>query len=161
EKARIHASVGEMLEPERLDPAAARIHFERAVEMDPRNVGAWEHLQKLALRDKDPMYATFCLERRAEHTESLRMKAHLLVDLAKMRASLGDERGALATYEYAFETDSTNELAARAVLEKWVLQDKWQDAQKACDLLVAATTRDGDKKTLLKLLRLSTRIALA
>jgi tetratricopeptide (TPR) repeat protein len=161
EKARIHVAVGEMLVPEGRDPAAARIHFERAVEMDPRNVGAWEHLQKLASHGKDMMYATFCLERRAQHTDSARPKAQLLVELAKMRAGLGDARGALATHEYAFETDATNEAAARAVLEDWVLKEKWQDAQRACDLLVAATTRDGDDKTLLKLLRLSTRIALA
>jgi tetratricopeptide (TPR) repeat protein len=107
------------------------------------------------------MYATFCLERRAEHTDSPRLKAQLLVELARMRASLGDARGALATFEYAFETDPSNEPAARAVLEDWSRREKWADAQRACDVLVAAATRDGDGRTLLKLLRLSTRIALA
>lgn len=161
EKARIHVSVGEMLAPPERDPACARIHFERAVEMDPRNGAAWENLQKLAERERDMMYATFCLERRAEHTESVRAKAHLLVELARMRASLGDARGALATYEYAFETDATNETAARAVIEDWVKREKWAEAQRACDVLVAAATRDRDDRSLLKLLRLSTRIALA
>jgi tetratricopeptide (TPR) repeat protein len=161
EKARIHVAVGEMLAPEGCDPACARVHFERAVEMDPRNPTAWEQLQKLAVRERDTMYATFCLERRAEHTESARLKAQLLIELARMRAGLGDTRGALSTFEYAFETDPTNETAARAVLEDWTRREKWADAQRACDVLVAASTRDGDRKTLLKLLRLSTRIALA
>ncbi|HEY8038157.1 MAG TPA: hypothetical protein VIF15_00110 [Polyangiaceae bacterium] len=161
EKARIHVAVGEMLAPEECDPACARIHFERAVEMDPRNPVAWEQLQKLAVRERDMMYATFCLERRAEHTDSVRLKAQLLVELAKLRASLGDVRGALATYEYAFETDPTNETAARAVLEDWARREKYADAQRACDVLVAAATRDGDARTLLKLLRFSTRVALA
>ncbi len=161
EKARIHIAVGEMLAPVGCDPACARIHFERAVEMDPRSPVAWEQLQKLAVRERDMMYATFCLERRAEHTDSVRLKAQLLVELAKMRLSLGDGRGALATFEYAFETDPTNETAARAVLEDWSRREKWEDAQKACDVLVAAATRDADSKLLLKLLRLSTRIALA
>jgi tetratricopeptide (TPR) repeat protein len=161
EKARIHVAVGEMLAPEERDPACARVHFDRAVEMDPRNVSAWENLQKLAARDGDMMYATFCLERRAEHTDSPRLKAQLLVELAKMRASLGDARGALATYEFAFDTDTTNEAAAGAVLESWVRHEKWAEAQRACDVLVAAATRDRDDVGSLKLLRLSTRIALA
>lgn len=161
EKARIHVTVGEMLAPEGRDPACARIHFERAVEMDPRNAIAWEQLQKLAIRERDMMYATFCLERRAEATDSTRAKGQLLVELAKLRASLGDVRGALSTYEYAFETDSTNEVAARAVLEDWVRRPRWADAQRACEVLVAAATRDRDERVMLKLLRLSTRIALA
>ncbi|HEX8790307.1 MAG TPA: hypothetical protein VF765_05095 [Polyangiaceae bacterium] len=161
EKARIHVSVGEMLAPSERDPACARIHFERAVEMDPRNGSAWENLQKLAERERDMMYATFCLERRAEHADSARVKAHLLVELARMRLSLGDNRGALATFEYAFTTDATNETAARSVIEDWVKREKWSDAQRACDVLVAAATRDRDDRALLKLLRLSTRIALA
>lgn len=161
EKARIHVAVGEMLAAPERDPACARIHFERAVEMNPRNAAAWEQLQKLAERERDMMYATFCLERRAENTDSARAKAHLVVDLARMRASLGDARGALATFEYAFETDATNETAARAIIEEWVRREKWADAQRACDVLVAAATRDRDDRSLLKLLRLSTRIALA
>lgn len=161
EKARIHVAVGEMLAPEDRDPACARIHFERAVEMDPRCAVAWEQLQKLAMRSRDTMYATFCLERRAENADSPRVKAQLLVELAKLRASLGDARGALATYEYAFETDPTHEGTARAVLEDWVRREKWADAQRACDVLVAAAARERDDRALLKLLRLSTRIALA
>jgi tetratricopeptide (TPR) repeat protein len=47
------------------------------------------------------------------------------------------------------------------VLEDWTRREKWDEAQKACDVLVAAATRDSDSKLLLKLLRLSTRIALA
>jgi len=160
EKARIHIAVGEMLAPADRDPACARVHFERAVEMNPRNGAAWENLQKLAERERDMMYATFCLERRAEHADSPRLKAHLLVELARMRTSLGDTRGALSTHEYAFETDPTNETAARAVIEDWVKREKWPEAQRACDVLVAAATRDRDDRGLLKLLRLSTRIAL-
>jgi tetratricopeptide (TPR) repeat protein len=72
EKARIHVTVGEMLAPPDRDPACARVHFERAVEMNPRNGAAWENLQKLAERERDMMYATFCLERRAEHADSPR-----------------------------------------------------------------------------------------
>ncbi len=154
EKARIHVAVGEMLAPEDRDPACARIHFERAVEMDPRCGVAWEQLQKLAIRSRDMMYATFCLERRAENADVARVKAQLLVELAKLRASLGDARGALATYEYAFETDPTNEGTARALLEDWVRREKWTEAQRACDLLVAAAARDREDRVLLKLLRL-------
>jgi tetratricopeptide (TPR) repeat protein len=161
EKARIHVAVGEMLAPEGCDPECARMHFERAIEMDPRSAPAWEHLQKLAARRGDPMYAVFCLERRADATDSARLKAQLLVELARMRSSLGDVRGALATFEFAFETDPTNEPAARAVLDEWTRRGQWEDAQRACDVLVAAATRDGDAPTLLKLLRLSTRAALS
>jgi tetratricopeptide (TPR) repeat protein len=161
EKARIHVTVGEMLAPDGRDPACARLHFERAIEMDPRNVSAWENMQKLALRGGDPMYATFCLERRAQYADSPRLKGQLLVELANMRAGLGDPRGAMATFEFAFESDPTNESAARAVLDEWARLEKWEDLQRACDVLVAAATRDRDDASLLVLLRLSTRAALS
>jgi tetratricopeptide (TPR) repeat protein len=161
EKARIHVGVGEMLAPEGRDPDRAHFHFERAIEMDPRSAPAWENLQKLAVRRGDRMYAVFCLERRADAADSARLKGQLLTDLAAMRASLGDPRGALATYEFAFETDPSNEVAARAVLDEWTSRGQWEDAQRACDLLVAAAARDRDDPTLLKLLRLSTRAALS
>lgn len=159
--AQIHMQIGEMLATDDRDPTCARLHYEKAVAFDHGAVAAWEALQRMALRAGDGMYAVHCLERRAEHTESARLKAQHLVELAKMKASLGDARGAFSTYEYAFHTDPTNEAAARALLDPFVRAQRWSDAQPACELLLNAATRDGESDRVFDLLRLASRIALA
>ncbi len=159
--AQIHIQIGEMLITDDRDPVCARLHFEKAVAFDHGAVSAWEALQRIATRTGDQMFAVHCLERRCEHTESARLKAQLLVELAKMKASLGDTRGALSTYEYAIGTDPNNEAAARALLDPFVRAQRWADAQPVCELLLNAATRDGENNRVFDLMRLASRVALA
>ncbi len=158
-RAQIHAQIGEMLAAEDRDPTCARLHFEKAVSFDPQCAHAWEGLQALAGRAADPMFTVFCLERRAEQTESPRLKAQILVELAQAKARLGDARGAFSTHEYAIEVDPSNEAAARAVLEPWVEGRRWSEASPVCELLLNAASRDGDVDRGFYLLCLAAKIA--
>jgi tetratricopeptide (TPR) repeat protein len=158
-RAQIHAQIGEMLAPDDRDPACARLHFEKAVSFDPQSSDAWEGLQGLAGRAADPMFTVFCLERRAEQTESPRLKAQILVELAEAKGRLGDARGGFSTHEYAIEVDPSNEAAARAVLEPWIEARRWDDASPVCELLLNAASRDGDLDRGFYLLCLAARIA--
>jgi tetratricopeptide (TPR) repeat protein len=160
-KAQIHTQVAEMLSPVDRDPECARLHYEKAVAFDPTNIVAWEGLQRIATRSGDEMYTVFCLERRAHQTESPRLKGQLLVELGRLRESLGDTRGALATYEYAIHSDPSNEAAARVVIDEYVRVEKWAEASPVCELLLNAATRDGTAARIFDLLRLSARIATA
>src|SRR5207248_256303 len=98
------------------DVVAARMYYERAVSIDPGNGAAWDALKKDAERAGDFERAAYCVERRAMNTESPRVRAQLLVDLAQVRARLRDAPGAFAAYEQAADADPTNEAAAREVL---------------------------------------------
>jgi tetratricopeptide (TPR) repeat protein len=160
-RAHIHAQIADMLRTEDRDLSAARLHYERAVELDPAHSSSWEGLRALAQRTGDPMNAVFCLERRAEHTDSPRLKAQLLVELAEMKAALGDTRGAFVTNDWALRTDPSSEAAARAVLDEYVRAERWTEAQQACELLLGAATREGDGARIFVLMRRATTIALA
>ena len=160
-KAQLHAQIGDMMRTEDRDLQSAQLHFEKAVEIDPANVVAWEALQRLALRRGDEMHAVFCLEKRANNTDSPRMKAQLLVELGRLRESLGDVRGAFATFEFASRTDPTNEAAAREVFDAYVAEERFSEASPMCDLLINAATRDGDKDRVFDLLQAAARIASA
>ena len=160
-KAQMHAQIGEMLALEERDPAAARVHYEKAASLDPTLASAWVGLRALANRDGDPMNEVHCVEQRAEHTESPRMKAQLFVELARMKLALGDTRGAFATFDYALRTDPSNEAAAEAVFDDYVSAQRWVEAQNVCEVLINVATREADGDRIFTLLRVAAKIALS
>ncbi len=159
-KAQIHAAIGEMLSQDDRDPTAARIHFEKAVNFDPKLLSAWEALQTHSERAGNTQRAAYALEMRAENTESPRMKALLYAELAEMRElQLEDPNGAVSAYEKALAFDPTLERAARMVLDVYVKRKDWTKAAPACELLVHAATRDGDADRAFQLFLLGAKIA--
>ncbi len=158
-KAQIHLAIGEMLAKAERDPRRAQRHLERALVHDPANATAWQSLQDLALRNNDWQKVAYCLEGRAAQTEGPRRKAQLLVELATAREQMRDAAGALAAYESAIAADSSNELAAQALLGHYCGEARWADAAPLCEVLANAATRDRDSEHAFQLLRLATRIA--
>jgi tetratricopeptide (TPR) repeat protein len=159
-QARMHVAIGEMLAPEGRDRARARKHFEKAAEIHPGNTAAWEALERDAREDGDIDRATVYLEKRIAHTESPRVKAQLLVELARIHAGLGEVSSAALAYERAIQADPVNEAAADAMLVRYTKAERWAEAQPLCDLLVNCATRDGDVGRTFDLLRTATRIAI-
>ncbi len=159
-KAQIHAAIGAMLAEDDRDPTAAKIHFEKAVNLDPKLLSAWEAIQTFCERAGNWSRAAYALEMRAEHTDTPRVKALLYADLAEVRRDqLEDPQGALAAYERALEIDPKLERAARAVLDAYVARKEWKRAGPACELLVHAATRDGDADRAFSLFVLGAKIA--
>lgn len=159
-KAQIHAAIGSMLAENDRDPTAAKIHFEKAVALDPKMVSAWEAIQTHNERSGNWSRAAYALEMRAEHTETPRMKALLYADLAEMRQDmLDDPQGAFTAYEKALAFDPTLERAASSLLDEYVKKKDWAKAAPACELLVHAATRDGDVDRAFGLFLLGAKIA--
>jgi tetratricopeptide (TPR) repeat protein len=161
-RAQIHAAIGDMLATDDRDPTAARLHFERAVDLDPTLLSAWQAIQRHAERAGEITRVGDCLQMRASYTESGRLKAVLYVDLAMLRLEeLGDTRGAYEAYEQAILADPTNEVAAAALIDVYVRSERWREASSACELLVHAATRDREIERACELLALAGKIALA
>jgi tetratricopeptide (TPR) repeat protein len=157
--AQTHFQIGELLNRPDRDPVTARLHYEKAVTADPAFLPAWEALQKLAEESGDPNKLAVCLEKRAAATEAPRIKAQLFVDLAKVRASMGQDRQANTAYESALAIDPTNEVAGSAMLQVYVRAERWNDAGPVCEMLINNALRDGRADRSFELLRLATRIA--
>ena len=157
--AKIHVAIAEMLSAPDRDPKLARIHYERAASIHPNTTEAWEGLERDARRAGDPKRIVMFLEKRAASTEAPRPKAQLFVELAQLHASQGDGPVAELAFERAIKADPTNEVAAEAMLDRYVREERWADAQPMCEVLLAATPREESPERAFALFRLATRIS--
>ncbi len=153
--------LGDFLDNPERDPLAAKLQYERAVTVDPTNASAWEALQKLAAASGDERRVIECLEQRRKHTDVPRQRAAILVELARVHQQQRNDDAARASFEAAIQADSSNEVAAVAMLDAYAADEKWADAAPLCELLVNAAVRDRDGEALFVRLRLGTRIAAA
>jgi tetratricopeptide (TPR) repeat protein len=161
-RARLHVAAGQLLAAPEREPLLARVHFEEAVACDPNHEAAWTALFWDARTTGDAPRLGRYLAQRAEAAEGPHQKAQLFVELAELRMShLGDEMGAIEAYTTASRADPTNEAAARALLEIYVVSQKWQEAAPLCERVALAAERDGDTELLAFALGMGRRIAIA
>jgi tetratricopeptide (TPR) repeat protein len=153
--------LGDLLNSPDRDPLAAKLQYERAVEVDPTNAAAWEALQRIAAAEGDEQRVIECLEQRKKHTDVPRQRAAVLVELANVHLAAGDEESARKCFEAAIRADSSNEAAAIHMLDAYTAEKRWMEAAPLCELLVHAAIRDRDGEALFVRLRLATRIAAA
>ena len=83
------------------------------------------------------------------------------MELARVHLAQGDEDEARRSFEAAIRADSSNEIAAIAMLDAYTAEERWAEAAPLCELLVNAAIRDRDGDALFVRLRLATRIAAA
>lgn len=156
----IYVQIGELLNAPDRDPVGARLMFEKAVELDRTHAAAWEALEKIVRGSGDDRRLMQCLEERAKHTDAPRLRAQVLVELAALRRTAGDERAATQAYEAALKADPSNEAAARQVIDALVAQSRWAEALPLADLLVSPGARERDPEGHYGRLRIATKIAL-
>ncbi len=82
-------------------------------------------------RAGDPKRTALFLEKRAASTESPRQKAQLFVELAEMQMARGETAAAELAFERAIKADATNEVAAEAMLDVHVREERWAEARLA------------------------------
>jgi tetratricopeptide (TPR) repeat protein len=161
-RARSHLTLGQMLSPADKNPAAARKHLEEAVALDPSLTQAWNILFWMAREAGDHARMAAYLEDRANATAPPRQRAQLFIELAETRAKhLRDDAGALAAYEAAHEADPQNEPAAQALLDYYVLSERWDEAAPLHEIATIAAERDKDLERRFALLRTGRRISTA
>ncbi len=161
-KARAYLTLGQLLSPADRDPAAARGHFERAVELDASLEAAWTALLWDARNAGDDARVTAYMEQRAHASGGPRQRAQLFVDLAVARAKeAGGEESALAAYHAAHEADPENEKVAQALVGPYVAAERWEEAARTYEIALAAADRDRDTERRFALLLLGGKILAA
>ena len=88
EKAELYVEKGQLLEDRLNDPAAALECYLKAVEAEPRALGAWMALEKIYTRDRDLAGLARVLRGMAEATAEPARKVALLIDLARLQESV-------------------------------------------------------------------------
>lgn len=154
-------ALGDFLNAPERDPIAAKLQYERAAAVDDGNPAAWEALQRIAALAGDRRRVIHCLEQRARSVDGPRMRAVILVELARVYKEDGDAKQAREAFESAIESDPSNEAAAAEMLDLFASEDRWQEASALSELLVNAAIRDKDDAALYTRLRFATRVAAA
>jgi golgin subfamily B member 1 len=158
-RARHNMIAGQLVTP--IDPAAARRFFERAASADPSNTSAWNALLWDARAENDHARAARYLEDRARRTELPRARAACFVELAELRARLGEAHLEREAWEQAIAADPTNEAAAAALLQPYLLEERYEEAEPLVEVVIAAAERDRDVTKAFAARRAQTRIAFA
>lgn len=157
QRGRHNQIAGQLMTP--LDAGAARRYFERAVASDPTNQPAWNALLWDARTENDTDRAAQYLEQKASAMETPRARAMAFVELAEMRAKMGDAPGSMTAYEQAIQSDPTNEAAANALLDPWLADGRYEEAEALCPVIIAAGERDRDGYRVYTVRRSQTQIA--
>lgn len=158
-RARQHVIAGQLLTP--IDAREARRHFEAAAKADPANAAAWTALLWDARSADDTERLARYLEQRAYGTELPRSRASAFVELAELRSKLDDEEGARAAYEEAARADPTNENAAIQLINPFLAEGRYEEAEPLCDVVLAGGERDKDYERVFAVRRAQTEIGIA
>ncbi|MCW5832758.1 MAG: hypothetical protein KIS78_10140 [Labilithrix sp.] len=158
-RARHNLIAGQLMTP--IDPLAARRYFERAVAADATNASAWSALLWDARAENDHARAARYLEDRAAATETPRARASAFVELAELRAKMGDAAAERQAYLRAIAADPRSESAASALLGPLLAEGRFAEAEPLCDVVAAAAERDKDGQRLYAARRAQVEVSFA
>jgi tetratricopeptide (TPR) repeat protein len=134
--------IGSILDGQVGDRIAALEYFERAIDLDPTHLPSLEAMRRIYIDSCEWVSAARTLEREAEHTESPRAVARLLVELGRIAdRELGEHERAIGAFERARERDPDNEDAALPLADEYYRQERWQDAFPLLKLLVQGSEK--------------------
>jgi tetratricopeptide (TPR) repeat protein len=155
ERARQHVAMAGLCD----DPRERRVHFERAAAEVPGHATAWEGLEKVASELGERVANVGALRTAIDATLAPRRKAQLLLLLGAQLAKT-DREAAFRACDEAFRTDPSNERAAAVMLDRLSDEKRHSEALVACELLLAAATRDEKLSDASVLVRKLARLAL-
>ena len=142
QRAEAYFRVGQSLESKLGDRAAARERYEAAIAHDPTHVRALAALKQIAMADGDYDAAARYLDQEQTHTEGKRQRARLLVELANLHASRRhDAESASRAFEAAHQMDGENEEAVSPLLDAYLTQDAWAEAEPLLELTIRKSSK--------------------
>ncbi|MDP9001526.1 MAG: tetratricopeptide repeat protein, partial [Myxococcota bacterium] len=129
--------IGKALDEKLGDRVAAQERYEMALDLDPSHLLALAALRQIAIESADFHKAARYLNEEQTHTQSPRQRARLLVELGKLRNEmLGENAGAIAAWEAAYDADPENEEAATPLVDQYISQEEWARAEPLIDMIV-------------------------
>lgn len=143
--------IGRALDEKLGDRVQAQERFEMALDLNPAHIPSLGALRTIAVDEQDWDRAANYLDQEQAHTEQPRARAKLLVELGKVRADmLGEQELAVQAYELAIQADPDSEDAALPLVEQYIKEERFKDAEPLAEMLVRKSrNRDrGEQHTL-------------
>jgi golgin subfamily B member 1 len=148
EKVSVFHRMGVLLAGELSDRPAALDAFQKAIDLDPRQVATLENMRAIHMDAGDFNAAARALARMAEVEESPRRGAQYRVDLGVLYEEKLEEHGqAIACFESAIRLDPDNVEAALPLVREYAQHGRWKEAEPLLQLLVrASATREAGEQ---------------
>ncbi|MCU0663473.1 MAG: tetratricopeptide repeat protein [Myxococcota bacterium] len=117
--------------------AAAEEHFRSALDVEPGHLPALAALQQIYMDDGQWVPAYRVLEAQQTHTQNPRQRSKLQLALGALCAKkLRDDAQALMWYEQALISDPDNQQAADILVDLYMRDERWREAEALLDRLV-------------------------
>ena len=129
--------IGKALDEKLGDRGQAQDRYEMALDLDPAHLPTLGALRQIAIDGADWDRAARYLDQEQMNTQVPRARAKLLVELGKLRDEmLGEHELAVQAYELALQSDGDSEDAAAPLVDEYVRQERWAEAEPLADMLV-------------------------
>ncbi|MCS6900497.1 MAG: tetratricopeptide repeat protein, partial [Myxococcales bacterium] len=137
QRVEMYYRIGRALDEKLGDRVTAQERYEMALDLNPAHLPTLAALRVICLEGGDWDRAARFLDQEQSHTQVPRARAKLLVELGKLRQDyLGERELAIAVFEQAYQCDPDNEDAALPLMEFYVSQERWAEAEPLADMLV-------------------------
>ncbi len=159
----IHRQLGVLHRVHRSDLKRARVHFEKALKIEPDDPAALEGLAETYAARGEPARAATYLARLAEHAEASADEQRIIglnLRLGEIwERWLGDEENASRRYQRVLDVDPKNRTARLRLASLSEKQDDWNRARSLYEDLLAVEEERGDPDATSDLVQAYTRLA--
>jgi tetratricopeptide (TPR) repeat protein len=137
QRVEMYYRIGRALDEKLGDRVQAQERYDMALDLNPSHQPTLAALRQISLDSGDWDRASRLLDQEQQITQVPRARAKLLVELGKLRNDmLGEHDLAIQAFEQARQCDADNEDAALPLMEEYVQQQRWQEAEPLVDMLV-------------------------
>lgn len=161
--AEIHRQLGIMHRVNRSDLKRARVHFEKALKIEPDDPAALEGLAETYAARGEPARAATYLARLAEHAEASEDSQRIIALNLRLgeiwERWLGDEDSASRRYQRVLDVDPRNRTARLRLASLAEKRSDWNQARSLYEDLLAVEEERGDPAATSDLVQAYTRLA--
>jgi tetratricopeptide (TPR) repeat protein len=145
----LHFRMGRIHEDMLLDLGAAKLEYERALDLEPGHLPSLRAMKGIREREGSREEYLRLLLAESRYAEDDATKAALLTEAGRIhQEERADREGAARLYEEALRRVPDHLPAARPLSEIRQEQAAWADAERVLDVVVGRLARDGDAREL-------------
>ena len=145
----LHFRMGRIHEEMLLDLAAAKLEYERALDLEPGHLSTIRSLKGIREREGNREEYLALVLAEARYAEDAATQAALLTEAGRIhQEERSDPAGAARHYEEALRRIPDHLQAARPLSEIYQARGAWADAARVLEVVVARLASDGDGREL-------------
>ncbi len=144
----LYYRLGKINEENLMNREIAVEHFRSALDVEPGHLQSLEALRKIYLDEGDWVAGARALESEQEYTDNSRKRSKLQYELGALYSGkLGEEKLAVEWYEKALASDPDNQAAADPLVDVYIAEERYAEAEPLLDMLVRLGGRRSSSET--------------